>query len=411
MPVTVYVQDYPRDAVAVSRRRGPAWDGRYIPTPEESRAEQAANDNIVKERAARARVRVGGKLPKRLGWLAVPVVFDLITRLPGLYARYRLWSYQVDPQYWNQVCRDGYGTKRFAGWMSTNCSGQHGFYQVGQDRSGLALNATTTNARLTESHQTGSAYPYIHDVDALYERKAGAPSPTPVHAAPWVGVYAPPVIRVQPGYAYEVAPQTEIDPNVLRRSPGVELPGDGMANPMPPGVDISERPDPPWKVEIIHVPRVPPAPRPVPNPPSPPAPPPLPPAGRRPPRGKREKERKVYGRKPLVRLIRAIDFVSEAAEVVDAFYDALPRDVRKRWERGRKDRGLTDTAGQYGIDGADWKLQALYYNWHKVSLPDALLKTLLNHYEDKAIGGLMRKLPRNIGRVGDPIPEALGGLF
>ena len=97
-----------------------------------------------------------------------------------------------------------------------------------------------------------------------------------------------------------------------------------------------------------------------------------------------------------IALYKALDAVSESAEVVDAVYDALPKDVRKRWEKERfpdarwiRDKNTGewvrvgverpgDNFGQYGIDGADWKLQALYYNWHKVDVEKAIKNIIKN---------------------------------
>lgn len=110
-----------------------------------------------------------------------------------------------------------------------------------------------------------------------------------------------------------------------------------------------------------------------------------------------ERKSMSRSRRFMVALFHAIDQVSEAAEIVDALYDALPEDVKKRWSRDR--RGLLDTAGQYGIDGADWKLQALYYNWHKVDVEQGLKNIVKNHLADKFIGGYQRLLPRNVGNA------------
>ena len=112
---------------------------------------------------------------------------------------------------------------------------------------------------------------------------------------------------------------------------------------------------------------------------------------------------------------KALDAVSEGAEVVDAVYDALPADVRKRWEKERfpdarwvrdKNTGKWervgverpgDSFGQYGIDGADWKLQALYYNWHKVDVEKAIKNIIKNELSDRVIGGIQSGLPKNSG--------------
>lgn len=123
--------------------------------------------------------------------------------------------------------------------------------------------------------------------------------------------------------------------------------------------------------------------------------------GRNPPAtGERERKMMSKSVKVAVALYKALDKVSEAAEVVDAFYDALPDDVKKKWGCGKiKGRGLADTAGQYGIDKADCKGKALYHNWHKVDMEDAIKNIIANHINDKIIGGYKRKLPKNIGNA------------
>lgn len=111
----------------------------------------------------------------------------------------------------------------------------------------------------------------------------------------------------------------------------------------------------------------------------------------------RVKERKFrsFAARLGVAFFRILDSLSESAEVVDAFYDALPPDVKSRWSKGRDKRGFIDSAGQYGIDGADWKLQALWHNWHKVDATQAVKNIVKNEVEDRVIGAYSRFLPRN----------------
>lgn len=115
--------------------------------------------------------------------------------------------------------------------------------------------------------------------------------------------------------------------------------------------------------------------------------------------GEPNKERKVMARSKalLVALFNALDTISEAAEVVDSFYEALPESVRKRWEKNhaRPDAPFIDNAGQYGIDGADWKARALYYNWHKVDLDLAVRNVIKNGVEDRLLGDIHKRLPAN----------------
>lgn len=109
------------------------------------------------------------------------------------------------------------------------------------------------------------------------------------------------------------------------------------------------------------------------------------------------RERKMKG--PLQTIMNALDIVSEASEFVGAFYDALPDRTKYEWEQ--KSRGLLDNAGQYGIDGADWKLNALWHNWHKVDIEQAIKNVIANEFQDKVLGQYQRALPKNIGHVAD----------
>lgn len=95
-------------------------------------------------------------------------------------------------------------------------------------------------------------------------------------------------------------------------------------------------------------------------------------------------------------LFRLLDALSEGAEIVDAIYDALPEDVKARWNRPKRPG---DNFGQYGLEGADWKLQALYYNWHKVDVEQAVKNMWKNALSDRIIGAYQRALPRNTGNA------------
>lgn len=167
-----------------------------------------------------------------------------------------------------------------------------------------------------------------------------------------------------------------------------------VPTPVPPAPSEPGKPKPPRRPRIPRVPRI----------------------RRRRPR-KREKQGKLLSNaaKLGIALYKVLDAASEGAEIVDAVYDALPADVRKRWEKERfpdahwvKDKNTGkwvrvgierpgDNFGQYGIDGADWKLQALYYNWHRVDYEQAVVNIFKNELSDKVIGGIHQKLPRNAG--------------
>lgn len=113
------------------------------------------------------------------------------------------------------------------------------------------------------------------------------------------------------------------------------------------------------------------------------------------------RERKFMSRSARIgaALFKILDAGSEWAEVVSAIYDALPDDVRKRWDR--PDRRFTDQAGQYGLDGADWKAQAIFWNLHKLDMEQAVLNIIENHLEDKLYGAIHKRLPKQTGAALD----------
>lgn len=118
----------------------------------------------------------------------------------------------------------------------------------------------------------------------------------------------------------------------------------------------------------------------------------------RPPR-RGDKEKKVVPRSASagIAVFKALDRISEAAEVVDAVYQSLPADVRARWDakmKADKRNPLVDRAGQYGIDHADYKLQAIYYNWSKIDATEAITNVLKNQIEDRLIGAAQRARER-----------------
>jgi hypothetical protein len=139
---------------------------------------------------------------------------------------------------------------------------------------------------------------------------------------------------------------------------------------------------------------------------TPPGQPPAPTHSSRPPR-KGEKERKTRSKQILIWLFRFLDTLSELSEILDSFYEALPDDVKDRWEKGRGSRGFLDNAGQYGIDGADWKVQALWHNWHRVDTELALRNIARNSLQDELYGLLHKGLPPGAYRAsGEPGSEA-----
>lgn len=118
------------------------------------------------------------------------------------------------------------------------------------------------------------------------------------------------------------------------------------------------------------------------------------------------RERKSYA---TAALLGVLDNISEIAEIVDAFYDALPEDVTKKWNR--PGRGIIDAAGQYGIDGADWKLRALWHNWDKLDVEKAIKNVIKNEIQDKVLGSIHKNLPRNSGHANDPAFKQLNKIL
>lgn len=115
------------------------------------------------------------------------------------------------------------------------------------------------------------------------------------------------------------------------------------------------------------------------------------------PPGRREKQRKNISRSAVigVALYKALDTVSETADIVDAVYDALPEDVKKRWDRPNR-RGV-DQFGQYGLNGADWKLQVIWHNAHRLDTEKAWRNIAKNLLEDEIYGQVHRRVPRGVG--------------
>lgn len=129
------------------------------------------------------------------------------------------------------------------------------------------------------------------------------------------------------------------------------------------------------------------------------------------PRDRRVKEREGKGRSTGMAMWHFLDWVSERCETVDAVYMALPEKTRMRWERARgyhwalvkgkwkwlppKNSGrhpLLEQAGQYGIDGCDWKLMALWHNWKLVDVKQALANVLANEFQDRIHGNAHKAL-------------------
>lgn len=127
------------------------------------------------------------------------------------------------------------------------------------------------------------------------------------------------------------------------------------------------------------------------------------------PPGKGQRERKGLSTMRVV--LSMLDTLSEAAEIVDAVYEALPKKVQRRWGCGKIKRGLIDNAGQYGIDGADCKLRAIWHNLFKVDLEKAVRNIIANEIQDRVIGGIARASPVNVGRATDEANKLVNELL
>lgn len=85
--------------------------------------------------------------------------------------------------------------------------------------------------------------------------------------------------------------------------------------------------------------------------------------------------------------LRLFDVISEGGDAIGAVYDALPKDIRKKWDKKQtRASKFSENWGQFGFGGADYKLKALYYNWDKVDLPKAIQNLVSNEIEDRIIG-------------------------
>lgn len=312
----------------------------------------------------------------------------------------------------------------FGYWVSKPFFNGPGSCTIGLPLSGQTAAPVITYGQAFASSPAGVYWrrSYQHSATFVRDYVAGSvarvgvainPQPAPHRA--WNGFdgFDPNIERWLPTYPDPFAP--------VRPKPDFEV---GFAQPLPgpeafDNPDLPYQPDYQWQWELgvgVVAPNVPFVPLPV-SPVHPPAVVPrIPPVKRTRPR-KREKQRKVMTKsaKIGIALYKILDGISESAEVVDAFYDALPKEVRKRWEKERfpdarwiKDKNTGkwvrvgverpgDNFGQYGIDGADWKLEALYYNWHKVDVEEAIKNIIKNELSDRVIGGIQAGLPKNSG--------------
>ena len=150
-----------------------------------------------------------------------------------------------------------------------------------------------------------------------------------------------------------------------------------------------------------------------------PTPMPQPPPGNpyKPPRANvRERKSKTRAARMGQAIFGLLDTVSETADIVDMMFAALPCSVQKRWERkysreniklhrGRTGSTMVDQFGQYGFNGADWKLHALWHNWHLLDPSEAWQNIAWNLLEDQAYGQIHKRIPTQAGG------QAMDGAF
>lgn len=113
-----------------------------------------------------------------------------------------------------------------------------------------------------------------------------------------------------------------------------------------------------------------------------------------PPEGEKQRKSIPFAKKVVIAIYKGLDVASEGAEIVDAVYDALPDSVKKRWKKAER---MGDNFGQYGIDGADWKMRAIYHNADKIDVEQAFKNIIKNGLTDAVTGGIQSQLPKNSG--------------
>lgn len=117
----------------------------------------------------------------------------------------------------------------------------------------------------------------------------------------------------------------------------------------------------------------------------------------------------------VAKMLKVLDITSEGAEVLDAFYEALPEETKRKWGCSKIKRGLIDSAGQYGIDAADCKGRAVWHNWHNIDIAQGIKNLVANEIQDRVIGNIMRLQPTNVGSTTSDamqqVNEWLQGLF
>lgn len=107
------------------------------------------------------------------------------------------------------------------------------------------------------------------------------------------------------------------------------------------------------------------------------------------PPGPKVKERKGNASPVVAKMLQAAYTVTEAKDVVDALWEALPEQIRKATPKtGRTFRNAKVGEGVPYHTIMD-RAQAIYKNLQHLNLSEAALNLLMNHYEDKLVGGAM----------------------
>lgn len=224
-----------------------------------------------------------------------------------------------------------------------------------------------------------------------WQPKAGAPNPAPLAVALPFELASPFVDAA----TVQAVPSPAVNPNVLRK---------GFAAPLAQGTPLAEAATgladpatgllPSGAINAVSVQITSANLKPPPGPPKP--------FDQIQPNKNGNKDGKK--RTGLQSILRVLNAVSESAEVVDSVYQALPKSVKNKYDcdsKGKSKRGLIDNAGQYGIDGADCKLAAIYNNFHKIDWHEAIKNIIANEIQDKVHGTVYKNVPRNIGHAVD----------
>lgn len=104
-----------------------------------------------------------------------------------------------------------------------------------------------------------------------------------------------------------------------------------------------------------------------------------------------DKERKLKAGPALTKVLRYIGHVTEAADFVDAIYDALPSQYRPRYKNTKYEKQNVSYRE---------KLQALYDHWDKVEVDQAVYNLIYENAMDRVWG--------EIGKAGAQVSKNLG---